>query len=432
MVVPFMLQHHEQWRGRQNEGGAPRLEIEAFDEQDRVVPTSAARPVLEILLSEDIRTFTRENVRLKFDDPNDGVQRTPPFDYDDVNELRGLTLRVLQDWGDETTDALFDPPGLTDAVFDSPSVTERFDRLYRSFESSFFSEDYFFHWFSPLSNLAFTHGGGVILDEDLLIRYLAPHESKELSERWRHVREAPPPRMALVQTIRIRKGARVDFSGRVPPQHAREKVVFCARALAPGGIYSDQLTRASQTCWGVDMRDSTFFRRALPSERAGNTVLSEHDMASLVTLWEAIRDRQDFNLRFLTTKLDDAYRRDSVLDRFADIAVALQHIFGSEGQRFAPAMAWALRGHRDSAARKEIYELAREVNPRRNAVLHGNTDRLKDLLSDVQEFSRFTDRAEHCLRQSLQLLLLNEDFRTRLDDAMLGAAVEFRRLPYTF
>lgn len=420
-VLPFVLQHHDEWRRRGRCESAPRLRVEAYDGAGNPEPRQNSGVVLDTFLAPNLADFTRDNVRLLFDDPNDGGRRDPPFDYQDPDVLRRLTLRVFQEWVDETVPLLLD----------SPDPVHAFDRLYEEFESAFFSEEYVRSWFSVLSKLAMHRE--VALEDNLVIRYLTPLEQDELAEQWRHLREGPPPQLALVQTVRVRKGQRIDdLDGWVLPGQAREKAVFCMRVLCPGGVYSDQLAAARRTCWRFDVPESTFFRRALTAEGALNTVLDEHDIENLPTLWRAIRDSQEFSLRFLVTKVDDACRRASVLDRFADVAVALQNIFGSEGERFGSALAWALRGHRGAEARKEMYQFAREINRRRNAVLHGNSARIREFLENLQQFSEFTDRAEHCLRQALQLVLLNREFRERLSDAVLGVPVEYRRLPFTF
>lgn len=420
MVVPFVLQHHEEWRRAAGQAEIPHLRIEGYDD-DRAVPLGNSGPILEFLTSDELVATTRENVRILFDDENEGTRCLPPHDYEDPGELRALTLRGLQEWVDETVFRLFqarDPA----AVFDS---------LYRDFESRYFDRKYSWLWFSTLVKFAF-EGHEINLEDGLTIRYLAPLEGKELIARWQDVREESiNPNVVLVQELTLEKGSRWNFEGRVLPNQAREKVVFCIRALRPGGAYSDELAGAKRTCWGLDFPESMFFRRASTSEDRGNTYLGQRDVDNLRTLWAAIRDRDDFNLRFLATKVNDVYQRTSLLDRFVDAAIVLQNIFGSDGQRFASATAWALRGHRDAAARREIYDLAREVNQRRNAILHGDSRQIEPVIADLGGFEEFTARAEKCMREALQLCLLNEEFRERLDDSLLGAPVAYRRLPFT-
>lgn len=338
------------------------------------------------------------------------------------DELRALTLRGLQKWVDETVFRLFqarDPEAL-------------FDSLYQDFESRYLDEKYSWVWFSTLVKFAF-EGDEINLEDGVTIRYLAPLEAKALIGQWRHVREkSVNPNVVLVQEVALEKRSRWNFEGKVLPNQAREKVLFCIRALRPGGAYSDELATTKRTCWGLDFPGSTFFRRASTSEDRGNTYLAQRDVGNLRTLWTTIRVRDDFNLRFLATKVNDVYQRTSLLDRFVDAAIVLQNIFGSDGHRFALAMAWALRGHRDAAARREIYDLAREVNRRRNAILHGDSRLIEPLIADLGTFEEFTARTEVCMREALQLFLLNEEFRERLDDSLLGVPVTYRRLPFTF
>jgi hypothetical protein len=421
MVVPFILQHHEEWRQAAGRAALPYLRIEGYDD-DRAVPLGNSGPVLELLTSGELVATTCENVRILFDDENEGTRRQPPYDYDAPDELSALALRGLQEWVDETVFRLFqarDPAAL-------------FDSLYQDFESRYFDEKYSWLWFSTLVKFAF-EGHEINLEDGLTIRYLAPLESKELIARWQHVREkSVNPNVVLVQELTLQKGSRWNFEGKVLPNQAREKILFCIRALRPGGAYSDELVGAKRTCWGLDFPASTFFRRASTSEDRGNTFLDRGAIDNLRTLWAAIRARDDFNLRFLATKVNDVYQRTSLLDRFVDAAIVLQNIFGSDGHRFALAMAWALRGHRDAGVRREIYDLGREVNRRRNAILHGNSRLVEPLIADLGAFGEFTGRAEECMREALQLFLLNEGFHEHVDDLLLGVPVTYHRLPFTF
>ena len=230
MVLPFVLQHHAQWHGRGMQEDAPHLCIEAYDDADRAVPQHNSAAVINILLAPDLRDLTRRNIEVLFDDPNDGVHRDPPYQYDDLDVLQRLTLRALQEWVDETTTHLFD----------NREPARVFERLYEEFEAAFFSEDYLRLWYSVLSNLAMhvreVPFEEVPLEDELLIRYLNPIERVELAERWQHLREElPAPQIALVQTMRVTKGAQIDLAGIVRPADARAKVVFCIRVLRPGG-----------------------------------------------------------------------------------------------------------------------------------------------------------------------------------------------------
>lgn len=197
-------------------------------------------------------------------------------------------------------------------------------------------------------------------------------------------------------------------------------------------MFCDELYVARHTCWGLNPGESLFSGlRQITSEK-GSTHLDEHAVANLRVLWRLARDRDDFNTRFLGTKLQDNAERNSLLDRFVDAAIILQNIYGSDGGRFASTMAWALRGHRDVAERRSVWEVAREINRRRNGIFHGNKDLIRPLFEDLAKFQQLTERTEECMRQSLQVLLLNEGFRERLDDAALGGNVNFQRLPFTF
>ena len=209
-----------------------------------VVGSGSAR-VTEILLSTELIDTTRENVRLLFDDVNDGTSVDPPVDYADPTQLQGWTLRALDEWVDYIV------PELANRY--EPEAT--FESIYTDFEARFFTDSYVRMWISPLSNF---------------------------------------------------------------------------------------------------------------------------------------------------------------------------------GVRFDSAMAWALRGHRDAAERHAVWEVGREINRRRNGILHGNKDLIRPLFEDLAKFQELTERAEGYMRQSLQLLLLNNGFRERLDDAALGAEVNFKRLPFTF
>lgn len=421
LVVPFVLEHHRPWlEGGRRRNELPRLRAERYDDRDRAAPNAPARAVLDLLLDNDLEDITRENVRLLFDDVNDGGQRDPPFAYHDREELKKLTLRALQDWIDDTLLSLFD----------TGDPQRAFEVAYADFEVRLLSPTYTRLWFSPLDKLSIHEA--VTLEEGLVLRYLSAHERDTLSGHWAHLRKADIPPVGLVQFAEIKKGAQIDLAGRVPPLEARDKVLFCIHALAPGGVYSDCLFAARRTCWALNASESSYYQYAATPDRALNTVLDRHGLPNLAPLWNAIRDRRDLNLRFLATKVQDAGQRRSVLDRFADVAIALQNIFGSEGHRFTSMMAWALRGHREPEARLEMYNLAREINRRRNAVLHGDSKLLGDFIGNLEEFAEFTDRAEHCLRQALQLFLLNPDFRDRLEDALLGVPVAYRRLPFTF
>jgi hypothetical protein len=196
-------------------------------------------------------------------------------------------------------------------------------------------------------------------------------------------------------------------------------------------VYGDEVYVARHTCWGLNPGESLFSGlRQITSER-GNSYLDEHAVANLRVLWSLARDRDDFNTRFLATKLQDNAERNSLLDRFVDSAIILQNIYGSDAGRFASTMAWALRGHRDATERRAVWEVAREINRRRNGILHGNKDLIRPLVEDLAKFQELTERTEEYMRQSLQLLLLNEGFRERLDDAALGGEVNFQRLPFT-
>ena len=421
LVVPFILEHYRPWvEGGRRRNELPRLRVERYDDQERAAPNEPAGAVLDLLLGNDLEDITRENVRLLFDDVNDGGQHDPPFAYHDREELRKLTLRALQDWIDDTLLLLFyaaDPQ-------------RAFEVAYADFEHRLLSPTYTRLSFSPLDKLSIDEE--VTLEEGLVLRYLATQERDTLSEHWAHLRKTPIPPVGLVQLAEIGKGGRIDFAGRVPPLEARDKVLFCIRALAPGGVYSDCLFSARRTCWALDASESSYYQYAATPDPPLNTVLDRHGLPNLVPLWNAIRDRRDLNLRFLATKLQDAAQRRSVLDRFADVAIALQNIFGSEGHRFTSTMAWALRGHREPETRREMYDLAREINRRRNVVLHGNSELLGGFIGNLEEFAAFTDRAEQCLRQALQLFLLNPNFRDSLDDALLGLPVAYRRLPFMF
>lgn len=421
LVVPFALEHHQLWleSGRRRHE-LPCLRVERYDNRERAAPDKPTGAVLDLLLANDLEAITRENVRLLFDDVNDGGHRDPPFAYHDRDELRNLTLRALQDWIDDTL--LF--------LFDAGDPEREFEAAYAEFEARLFAPTYTRLWFSPMDKLSIDQE--VKLEEGLILRYLTAHERDTLSQPWAHLRKAAIAPVGLVQSAEIEKGVRIDLAGRVPPLEARDKVLFCIRALAPGGVYSDSLFAARRTCWALDAAESSYYQYTVTPDRALNTVLDEHDLPNLARLWNAIRERRDLNLRFLATKVQDAGQRRSVLDRFADVAIALQNIFGSEGQRFTSTMAWALRGHRDPEARREVYDFAREINRRRNAVLHGDSKMLGGFIGNLEEFAEFTDRAEHCLRQALQLFLLNPDFRDRLEDGLLGVPVAYRRLPFTF
>lgn len=421
LVVPFVLEHHRPWlEGGRRRNELPRLLVERYDDRERVAPDEPTEAVLDLLLANDLEAITRENVRLLFDDVNDGGHRDPPFEYHDRDELRNLTLRALQDWIDDTLLLLFD----------TSDPQREFEAAYAEFEARLFAPTYTRLWFSPMDKLSIHQD--VKLEEGLVLRYLTAHERDTLSQSWAHLRKAAIPPVGLVQSAEIEKGARIDLAGRVPPLEARDKVLFCIRALAPGGVYSDCLFAACRTCWALDAAESSYYQYAVTPDGALNTVLDHHGLPNLALLWNAIRERRDLNLRFLATKVQDAGQRRSVLDRFADVAIALQNIFGSEGHRFTSMMAWALRGHREPEARREMYKLAREINRRRNAVLHGNSELLGNFIGNLEEFAEFTDRAEHCLRQALQLFLLHPDFRDRLEDALLGVPVAYRRLPFTF
>lgn len=421
LVVPFVLEHHQIWlEGGRRRDVLPRLRVERYDDRDRPALDSPTQAVLDVLLANDLETITRANVRLLFDDVNDGSQRDPPFAYHDRDELRKLTLRALQDWIDDTRFLLFD----------TANPLSSFEAAYTEFEARLLAPTYTRLWFSPMEKLSIHQD--LALEDGLVLRYLAGQEREILSQPWAHLRQAAIPVVGLVQLAEIEKGARIDLAGRVDPLEARDKVLFCIRALAPGGVYSDCLFAARRTCWALDSAESSYSRYAATPERALNTVLDHHDLPNLAQLWNAIRDRRDLNLRFLATKVQDAGQRRSLLDRFADVAIALQNIVGSEGHRFTSTMAWALRGHQEPEKRREMYDFAREINWRRNAVLHGNSKSLASFVGNLEEFAEFIDRAEQCLRQALQLFLLNPDFRERLDDALLGSPVAYQRLPFTF
>lgn len=62
------------------------------------VANSGSAQVTDILLSAEMIDATRQNVRLRFDDVNDGTTVDPPVDYADLDELRGWTLRALDEW----------------------------------------------------------------------------------------------------------------------------------------------------------------------------------------------------------------------------------------------------------------------------------------------------------------------------------------------
>jgi hypothetical protein len=432
LVLPFVRaareRHSEPDDASPDDASSDDLEVYdyATDGITMVPAGSRSTRVIEILLSPELIDRTRKNVRVRFDDVNDGTTTIPPVDYDNRGELQGWTLRALEEWAEYVAKLLSGRDNPMDA----------FARVYVDFEARFFSDSYLWMWISPLANFTF-HGARIDLENGLTIRYLQPVEQDLRHQGFDHYRsggprQTAPPRIALVQTTAVDKGGRIDFGEARPPLTAASIVIFCIRALRPGGVYCDELNQVKNTCWGLDSGASTFWAaRQITSER-GYTHLDEHASANLTTLWEHARARDDFNTRFLATKLQDNAERDSLLDRFVDAAIALQNIYGSEGARFASAMAWALRGHRDAAERQAVWELGREITRRRNGILHGNKELIRPLFDDPAKFQDLTDRAEQFMRQSLQLLLLNTSFREQLDKATLGADVNFKRLPFSF
>lgn len=389
------------------------------------VAGSGSARVTDILLSAKTIDATRQNVRLRFDDVNDGTTVDPPVDYADLDELRGWTLRALDEWIDYVVPQL--------ANRQEPEAL--FEGVYADFETRFFTESYVWMCIAPLANFTF-EGSQIDLEDGLVIRYLDPAELNlrhQGFDDYRHHRHRPtPPRIALVQTALVEKGARVSLGNAVPMRRAVGIALFCIRVIRPGSVFSDELQVGKHTCWGLDSGESHFAETQQITSERGTSYLDRHSTANLATLWALARDHEDFNTRFLATKLQDNSGRNSLLDRFVDAAIVLQNIYGSEGARFASAMAWALRGHRDAAERRAVWEDARNINRSRNGILHGNKDLIRPLIEDLAEFQELTERAEEYMRQSLQLLLLNDGFRNRLDDAALGAEVSFKRLPFTF
>lgn len=415
-------------RNEQPEGAyGPDLRIYDYDDDGSMmipVPGTPAAAVANILLTDGLIETTRVNVRLRFDDVNDGSTTVPATDYYDMAVLRGWTLRALEEWVEWVTPRLvhrIDPEGA-------------FRRVYADFEAHFFDDRYMWISFAPFANFIF-HGPRVDLEPGVVIRYLDDEErnlrhSGYDDYRGRH--RGPAPRVALVTTISVVKGEKVNLGDTLPARNAAELALFCIRSLRPGGAYCDEQFSARDTCWGLDSCESQFsWLRHVPHQR-GNSFLDEHASRNLSDLWGLVRRRAtDFNSRFLATKLQDNAERTSLLDRFVDAAIILQNIYGSGEARFVTRMTRALASHRDTGERTRVAALAERINLTRNGILHGDSEVIEPLIADLDAFRQLTEETEECMRRSLQLLYLNEHFRKDLKRSE-GDNLRLSRLPYTF
>jgi len=100
LASPFVQAARE--RDREPDEASPDLKVYdyATDGITMVPAGSRSARVTEILLSSELIDTTRENVRVRFDDVNDGTTTIPPVDYGDRGQLQGWTLRALEEWAE--------------------------------------------------------------------------------------------------------------------------------------------------------------------------------------------------------------------------------------------------------------------------------------------------------------------------------------------
>lgn len=163
-----------------------------------VVGSGSAR-VTEILLSTELIDTTRENVRLLFDDVNDGTRVDPPVDYADPTQLQGWTLRALDEWVDYIV------PDLANRY--EPEAA--FDSIYADFEARFFTDSYGWMWISPLANCVF-HSSHIELEDGLAIRYLKQAELKLRHQGLMTIGTTGAGKRALWALARDRRGMLIE------------------------------------------------------------------------------------------------------------------------------------------------------------------------------------------------------------------------------
>lgn len=391
--------------------------IRRIDEDTHALaPTDVAKPIIDILISDKMSTYTRTNVKLLWDNPS--LNHHSNLNLESPSELIELTLRHMREWCEYAWHR----------IANAVDKAEMFDDLYCEFEERFFSDTYGHQWLTLLDGLYINRSDHEIFFEpNFCLRYVEKWEKEEINEHRMTEGEYATKEhfiYAIFYTLECKKGEKIEH-----PKIAGSaaKILLCIRSLNMGGVHDIDFIHQIITCWGPSPQSSRAGRREI--KVGGNTVLHDFHVLALKLLWQEIKDLDSDSLRFIASKLDDSYYRDNPFERLVDNVTVLEHIYGCGGQKLAYTSAWALAGNSNTGERQKIFDDVHRTYQYRNNFVHGNSaEILKIKRRGHQDFNKLLRRAEEIVRKSIQLYILNPDLKSKLDAASLGNDVGLKRL----